>query len=76
MSKYTFIREDEDGEINSMQFEEVVWYNVLDRFVNFLRGCGFYVNSNSIGINEAAGHVFLHDYEDFNNITFFYQPKE
>ncbi len=58
MAKYTFIREDDDGEINTTSFEADTWYTVLDKFIYFLRGSGYFISNKSVGINTAAGHYF------------------
>jgi hypothetical protein len=33
----------------SMQFEAETWADVADRFVNFLQGCGYYVDKEKLG---------------------------
>ena len=70
MAKYTFIREDDDGEINTASFETDVWFVALDRFVPFLRGSGYYIQSDSIGINTKH-HLFdPYECETANIVTF------
>lgn len=70
MAKYTFIREDDDGEINTTSFETDTWFVALDRFVPFLRGGGHFLQNNSIGINTK--HHLLDPYEcETTNIVAF-----
>ena len=74
--KFEFQSTNEDGDIVSHQFEASQWYSALDQFVKFLRGSGYALQNHSVGINEAAGHIVLQEYEEFGNITFFEQVKE
>lgn len=74
--KFEFQSTNEDGDVVNHQFEAFTWYSALDHFVKFLRGSGYTLQNHSVGINEAAGHIFLQDYEEFGNITFFEQVKE
>ena len=69
--KFTFQSTcDETGAIVIHEFESSQWYSALDNFVKFLRGSGYQLQDNSVGINEAAGHLFLEEF-GFNNITTF-----
>ena len=69
--KFTFQSTcDETGAIVIHEFETSQWYSALDNFVKFLRGSGYQLKDNSVGINEAAGHLFLEDF-CFSNITTF-----
>ena len=61
---------DETGAIVIHEFEAQTWYQALDNFVKFLRGSGYQLQDNSVGINEAAGHLFLEEF-CFSNITMF-----
>lgn len=71
--KFTFQSTcDETGAIVIHEFESSQWYSALDQFVKFLRGSGYQLKDNSVGINEAAGHLFLEEF-CFNNITAFEQ---
>ena len=74
--KFEFQSTNEYGDVVSHQFEAFTWYSALDNFVKFLRGSGYDLQSHSVGINEAAGHLFLDNYDDYGNITFFEQEKE
>ena len=74
--KFTFQSTcDETGTIVIHEFESSQWYSALDNFVKFLRGSGYQLKDNSVGINEAAGHMFLNEFM-FSNITMFDQVKE
>ena len=66
---------DETGAIVLHEFESSQWYSALDNFVKFLRGSGYQIKDNSVGINEAAGHMFLNEFM-ISNITMFDQVKE
>ena len=68
--------DDESGTTITHEFEAFTWYSALDHFVKFLRGSGYGLQNHSVGINEAAGHLFLDNYDDYGNITFFDQEKE
>lgn len=61
---------DEDDTILTHEFTAKVWYQALDGFVKFLRGCGYDLKANSVGINEGVGHWGIEDY-DLGNITTF-----
>ena len=74
--KFTFQSTcDETGAIVIHEFESSQWYSALDNFVKFLRGSGYQLQANSVGINEAAGHMFLNEFM-ISNITMFDQVKE
>ena len=74
--KFTFQSTcDETGAIVIHEFEAQTWYQALDNFVKFLRGSGYQLKDNSVGINEAAGHMFLNEFM-ISNITMFDQVKE
>lgn len=66
----------DDGTVVTHEFEEGVWYAALDSFVKFLRGCGYHLEDNSVGINLKAGHYFYSEDEPYYNITFFEQEEE
>lgn len=66
---------DETGAVVIHEFESSQWYSALDNFVKFLRGSGYQLKDNSVGINEAAGHMFLNEFM-ISNITMFDQVKE
>lgn len=70
--KFTLQSTDEGGSITIHEFEGTTWYHALDHFVKFLRGAGYQLKDNSVGINEAAGHLFLDDFL-LSNITTFEQ---
>ena len=65
----------DDGTVVAHEFESLTWYSALDNFVKFLRGNGYYLQNDSVGINLDAGHLFIGD-EYHDNITFFEQEKE
>ena len=68
--KFKFQATHDDGTVITHEFEEDVWYSALDNFVKFLRGNGYYLKDNSVGINLDAGHMFIEEIE-YSNITFF-----
>ena len=68
--KFTFQSTDEEGTVTLHEFESDTWYPALDQFVKFLRGCGYQLKDNSVGINASAGHMFLDEFM-FSNITMF-----
>jgi len=74
--KFTLQSEDkEDGTIITHEFESDVWYSALDQFVKFLRGSGYQLKDNSVGINLLAGHLFT-EYLPLHNTTYFEQEQE
>ena len=60
----------DDGTTISHEFESPVWYLALDSFVKFLRGCGYHLEDNSVGINGTLGHYGLEDHA-LSNIAVF-----
>lgn len=73
--KFTFQSTDENEAITIHEFTAGTWYHALDNFVKFLRGSGYQLKDNSVGINEAAGHLFLDEFL-FSNITTFDSSEE
>ena len=65
---------EETGSTVDMQADVLTWYAALDFFVKFLRANGFKLQDNSVGINEAAGHIIPED-EWLMNITTFNEGK-
>lgn len=72
MKTFTFTCEDDDGEITFKEFSAETWYDATNQYVKFLRGCGYMLNDNSLGINTKAGHVIFDQFE-YPNITMFEQ---
>lgn len=69
--KFVFESESEDsGAKVSHVFEAFTWYEALDQFVKFLRGCGYHLENNSVGINEGLNHWNI-DSHNLGNITTF-----
>lgn len=68
--KFKLQSTDDDGTIVTHEFESETWYSCLDSFVKFLRGSGYLLKNNSVGINLGAGHMCIED-EEYYNITFF-----
>ena len=56
----------DDGTVITHEFEEDVWYAALDGFVKFLRGSGYSIENNSVGINTDL-HTL---YESMNTTVF------
>lgn len=65
---------DDYGTVIVHEFEVGTWYDSLNKFVNFLRGAGYTLQNDSVGINLDAGHLFIGD-DEYNNITFFGQES-
>ena len=61
---------DDDGTALTHEFTSEVWYQALDSFVKFLRGCGYHLEDNSVGINEGLNHWNI-DSHNLGNITTF-----
>jgi len=51
MSKFTFKRETEEGVVTTKEIDADVWFDLIPEFINFLKGCGFGLEDNSIGVN-------------------------
>lgn len=51
MNKFTFTCEQEDG-VNTLEFETLTWVKAQDRFIDFLRGCGYFIDENEVRISE------------------------
>ncbi len=66
MSKYTFICEDKYGNKTTKELETHVWFNLVPEFINFLKGCGYNIKDDSIGIN-ASHHSPSNDVTTFTN---------
>ena len=76
MSKFKFEYQDEEESVStSVQFQATRWDEVLDHVVKFLRGAGYAIDDNSIGVNQAK-HVFAGDDYRLSNITTFYEKDE
>lgn len=61
---------EDDGTALTHEFTSEVWYQALDSFVKFLRGCGYHLEDNSVGINEGLNHWNI-DRHNLGNITTF-----
>lgn len=68
--RYNFTYAGSDSRLVNVSFEAETWPEALSHFVQFLRGSGFTVDDNSIGINLKK-HVIDPDYTPF--ITTFQQ---
>jgi hypothetical protein len=53
MSKFTFIREDNYGTKTTKEVETECWFELVPEFINFLKGCGYTVYDDSVGINVS-----------------------
>lgn len=60
----------ESGAVTLHEFKAGTWYEALDQFVKFLRGCGYGLTNKSVGINEAVGHYCIEDSFLMNIVTF------
>jgi len=73
--KFKLQSTDGDGTIVTHEFESETWYESLDQFVRFLRGSGYLLKNDSVGINLAAGHRFVTE-EEYYNVTYFNSEEE
>jgi len=69
MSKFTFKRETEEGIVTIKEVDTEVWFDLIPEFINFLKGSGFGVEDNSIGINTAR-HSPQNNVATFHNEEF------
>lgn len=49
---FYFHHKDSFGKEVSMRFEAETWTEALSQFVKFLRGAGFILDDNSVGVNS------------------------
>ena len=63
---FKFESVDMDGCVLTQEFEADIWMEALDYFVKFLRGSGYNIENNSVGINTDL-HMF---YEAMNTTVF------
>jgi len=76
VSKFKFEYQDEEEKTNlTMQFEVSRWDESLNQFVKFLRGAGYDLEDNSVGVNQAR-HCFAGDDYRLSSITTFYEKDE
>ena len=45
--KFTFTAEDDDGYKNELTFNEEVWTETLQLYLDYLRGCGFVIDAHA-----------------------------
>lgn len=60
----------DDKSCLAMEFDALRWDEALDQFVKFLRGCGYSLDNDSVGVNRDK-HMFICDDEHLGNITDF-----
>ena len=63
---FKFESTDMDGCVLTQEFETDIWMEALDYFVKFLRGSGYSIENNSVGINTD-----LHTLYEAMNTTVF-----
>ena len=63
---FKFESVDMDGCVLTQEFEADIWMEALDYFVKFLRGSGYSIENNSVGINTD-----LHTLYEAMNTTVF-----
>ena len=63
---FKFESVDMDGCVLTQEFETDIWMEALDYFVKFLRGSGYSIENNSVGINTD-----LHTLYEAMNTTVF-----
>lgn len=76
--KFEFQSQDEEeGTFVCHQFEAGTWFEALDQFVKFLRGSGYSLGDDSVGINlgGTTEHMFVEG-SPYYNITFFDSKEE
>lgn len=56
MTKYTFEQTYEDH-VTTKEFEADYLYDVIERFEEFLRGCGFYFNGRLEIVDEESDNL-------------------
>ena len=65
----TFTYVDHEGVVTTKEFTPSTWVSNLNEFVNFLRGCGYLVSNESIGVNTTK-HPYI-DYDSVYNLATF-----
>lgn len=65
---WSFTRTIEDGTTDIQAFEATTWTLALQEFVNFLKGCGYILEDDSIQIRQ--------DHEDFDWLGYYCTPVE
>lgn len=56
---FEFKHTDSDGGVNVLKFNAETWTEALEKFVQFLRGSGYFLEYDSIGINaERHPHAY------------------
>lgn len=66
--KYTFTSIDIDGVKSTREFEAECWFDVLDEFITFLKGCGYSISQDAVGLNTRYAS-FIPDFD--SNLTTF-----
>jgi hypothetical protein len=69
MTEYFFSAVDSNGVHATISFETDNWLEILDNFVLFLRGKGFYVSDDSIGVNLAKHYPPEDTYYNFTTFN-------
>lgn len=70
--QFTFV--DCEGVVSTRTFTTDTWVHALDEFVAFLKGCGYFLQDDSVGINKA-NHLLV-NHEECYRITSFNPNKE
>lgn len=58
---FEFKHTDADGGVNVLKFNAETWTEALEKFVQFLRGSGYFLDYDSIGINANKHPYFYSD---------------
>ena len=66
--KYSFSSIDRDGVKSTREFEAECWFDVLDEFITFLKGCGYSIPTGTVGLNNRT--TFFTPDLDSNLTTF------
>lgn len=57
-SKMTLTFVDCEGNVTTKEFSPETWVNALSEFVKFLKGCGYWLSNDSIGVNKTR-HPYI-----------------
>lgn len=73
MAKFKFECETCEGTKTTAEFEAATWLDALDHFVKFLRGSGYLLENDSVGINTAK-HPSAQNCGNWN-LTYFQESE-
>lgn len=71
---YKFVRVDEDGEKTIFTTDNDTWPNILNRFLLFLKGSGFYITASKLEENisyfDSSGSLMPDTAEEESSLSF------